>query len=172
MLSFSPDDFEEYHVRAPQCSSSGEWRHGEDTQIFARASTGQIFLVAVEAMPNNAALPATPGGEVILPKGVESLHYVVQVFTDQKQDSFGSAQIAHIDGSYVHRADALAAARRCLDPTQFVEYDMQDDPDVVDHWPFGEDVVVHAVSNTGQVQYVAVKRVPLMKMEGRELLDI
>jgi hypothetical protein len=47
---------------------------------------------------------------------------------------------------------------------------MQGDPDV-DHWPFGEDVVVHAVSKTRQVQYVAVKKVLLMKIEGRELLD-
>jgi hypothetical protein len=98
-------------------------------------------------MPNNAALLAT-----------------------SERDSFGSAQTAHIEGFYVHHADAFAAAQRCLDPTQFVEYDMQGDPDV-DHWPFGEDVVVHAVSKTRQVQYVAVKKVLLMKIEGRELLD-
>jgi hypothetical protein len=168
-LSFAPDDFKEYEVRTAQCSSADRWSHGDDTLIFACAPSGQVFLVGIEAMPNNASLSATSDGEVVLPEGVDSLNYVVQVVVDHNQDSFGSVPRAHVNGSYVHRADALLAARNCLDPAEFAEYDMQDDPDVVDQWPFGEDVVVHAISKTGQIQCVAVKRVPWVKMGARDL---
>jgi hypothetical protein len=122
-------------------------------------------------MANNASLSATSDGQVVLPEGVDSLNYVVQVVVDSNQDSVGSVPKAHINGSYVDRADALSAARNCLDPAEFVEYDMQDDPDVVDQWPFGEDVVVHAVSKTGQIQCVAVNRVALAAMGARELQE-
>ncbi|KAH7243884.1 hypothetical protein FSOLCH5_013517 [Fusarium solani] len=153
-LRYEPGDFEEYATR----SSSEEWKHGDGVLVYAKAPAGQVFLIGVDTTPNNESLPANPDGSVMLPKGVESLHYVVQTTIDYNKDRTGCVQETEIEGSYIHRADAFSAAQKCLDPADFAEYDTIGD--MVGEWPFGEDVVVHAVTETGQNTTVAVTTVP------------
>ncbi|RSL81334.1 hypothetical protein CDV31_017045 [Fusarium ambrosium] len=154
LLKYEPDDFEEYSVY----SSSHEWKHGDGVVVYARAPAGQVFQIGVRTTPNNESLLANPNGTVVLPKGADVLHYVVQTTVDYNKDRTGCAQEADIQGSYVLRADALAAAKSCLAQENLVEYDLWDE--FKDEWPFGEDVVVHAVSETGQNHTVAVTTIP------------
>ncbi|KAM5350318.1 hypothetical protein ACJ41O_006823 [Fusarium nematophilum] len=154
-LKYEPNDFAEYAVR-----STEPWKHGDGVLVFARAPAGQVFFIGINTTPNNESLPASPDGAVVLPQGADLLHYVLQTTIDYNQDRTGSVQSMEIEGSYVHRDDALAAARRCLDPEQFVEYDVRESEEMAGQWPFGEDVVVHAVAETGQNFVVAVRTVP------------
>ncbi|KAK9492618.1 hypothetical protein V1508DRAFT_141717 [Lipomyces doorenjongii] len=153
-LKYEPDDFKEYSVR----SGSEEWKHGDGVVVYARAPAGQVFTIGVYTTPNNESLLANPDGSIVLPKGAELLHYVVQTTIDYNKDRTGCEQQTEIEGSYVIRADALAAAKKCLDAANFAEYDVRDE--MAGEWPFGEDVVVHAVSETGQNYTVAVTTVP------------
>ena len=153
-LGYEPDDFQEYAVR----SSSEEWKHGDGILVYAKAAAGQVFLVGIDTTPNNDSLLANTDGSIILPTGTDLLHYVVQTTIDYNKDRTGSVQETEIEGSYIHRADAFAAAQQCLDPTDFAEYDTKDE--MTGEWPFGEDVVVHAVAETGQNTILRVTTVP------------
>lgn len=167
-LNFAPDDFEEYAVRPSQGPSTENWNHGDGILVFARAPAGQVFLVGVDTTPNIESVDATPDGELILPGGAVFLHYVLQTTIDYNADRSGSSQTTQVEGSYVHRPDALTAAHRCLDRKQYVEYDERGNAEYFGQWPFDEDVVVHAASDTGQNYYVAVKTVPWASLEQKE----
>jgi hypothetical protein len=153
-LKYEPDDFEEYAMAA----TSKEWKHGDGVLVYARAPAGQVFLTSIDTTPNNESLQANEDGTVALPKGAALLHYVVQTTIDYNKDRSGCVQETEIEGSYVKRADALAAARKCLDPEGFVEFKVQDE--MAGEWPYGEDIIVHAISETGQNMTVAMKTVP------------
>ncbi|CAM1504796.1 Fc.00g023870.m01.CDS01 [Cosmosporella sp. VM-42] len=154
VLGYEPEDFQEYAVH----SSSEEWKHGDGILVYAKAAAGQVFLIGIDTTPNNDSLSANADGSFILPLGVEFLHYVLQTTIDYNQDRTGCIQETNIEGSFVHRADAFEAARDCLDPTDFAEYDKREE--MTGEWPFGEDVVVHAVAETGQNSIVRVTTVP------------
>ncbi|KAL6881290.1 hypothetical protein J3F83DRAFT_721722 [Trichoderma novae-zelandiae] len=159
-LGFAPEDFQLYRVRTREDPSSRPWAHGDGVLVFARAFDGKEFLVGIDTAPNNESLAAAPDGELRLPEGARFLHYVLQIAVDYNADRSGGSQTTEIQGSYVHRADAWKAAHLCLDPTQFAEFDRRGDAQFIEQWPFGEDVAVHAVSDTGQNYFVAVKTPP------------
>ncbi|RFU77288.1 hypothetical protein TARUN_4964 [Trichoderma arundinaceum] len=163
-VNFASDDFQQFHVRHA-AGSSESWSHGDGVLVFARAFDGQEFLVGIDTTPNNETLATTSDGEVILPEGAKFLHYVLQITVDYNADRSGSQQATEIEGTYIHRADAWTAAHKCLDPAQFAEYDRRGDSQFIEEWPFGEDVAVHAVSETGQNYFIAVKRPPEQKHE-------
>lgn len=153
-LNYEPGDFEEYAAR----SSTEEWKYGDGVLVYARAPAGQVFQVGIKTTPNNESLLSNPDGTIVLPKGAELLHYVVQTTIDYNKDRTGCEQEAEIEGSYSLRADALAAAKKCLEPADYAEYDVREE--MAGEWPYGEDVIVHAVSETGQNYTVAVTTVP------------
>ncbi|KAL7804654.1 hypothetical protein V8C44DRAFT_342909 [Trichoderma aethiopicum] len=158
-LGFAPEDFQFYNIR--QDSSSQSWTHGDGVLVFARSFDNKEFTVGIETTPNNESLPASPSdGELRLPEGARFLHYVLQIIVDYNADRSGAAQATEIQGAYVHRADAWKAAHLCLDPAGYAEFDRRGDAQFVEQWPFGEDVAVHAVAETGQNCFVAVKRPP------------
>ncbi|KAL7921159.1 hypothetical protein ACQKWADRAFT_321648 [Trichoderma austrokoningii] len=163
-LNFSSSDFQQYHVRGSR-SPSESWSHGDGVLVFARAFDGQEFLVGIDTTPNNEALSATPDGDLVLPEGAEFLHYVLQISVDYNADRSGGLQTTEILGVYVHRADAWTAAHKSLDPAEYAEYDRRGDSRFIGEWPFGEDIAVHAVSETGQNQFIAVRRPPEQKHE-------
>ncbi|KAM0254972.1 hypothetical protein ACHAQJ_006200 [Trichoderma viride] len=163
-VNFTLDDFQQHHIRGSQ-GASESWSHGDGVLLYARAFDGKEFLIGIDTTPNNEALNATSDGEIILPEGAKFLHYVLQITVDYNADRSGSLQTTEIEGTYIHRADAWTAAHKCLDPTQFAEYDRRGDPQFIEEWPFGEDVAVHAVSETGQNYFIAVKRPPEQKQE-------
>lgn len=163
-VNFTAEDFEVYRVRADE-DPAKPWAHGDGVLVFARSFDGHEFLVGIDTTPNNEALTATADGEIVLPEGAKFLHYLLQITVDYNADRSGSSQTTEIEGTYVHRADAWTAAHVSLDPTEFAEFDRRGDAQFVEEWPFGEDVAVHAVSETGQNYFIAVKRPPEQKHE-------
>ncbi|KAK1252957.1 hypothetical protein MKX08_004144 [Trichoderma sp. CBMAI-0020] len=163
-LNFSPDDFQQYHIRGSR-GANESWSHGDGVLLFARAFDGQEFLVGIDTTPNNEALIATPDGDIVLPEGAKFLHYVLQISVDYNADRSGSLQTTEILGVYIHRADAWTAAHKCLDPAEYAEYDRRGESQFIGEWPFGEDIAVHVVSETGQNHFIAVKKPPEQKHE-------
>ncbi|KHN95358.1 uncharacterized protein MAM_06862 [Metarhizium album ARSEF 1941] len=161
-VNFKPDDFQKYHVKHLEQETPGKtWIHGDGVLVFARSFDGQEFRVSIDTTPNNESLHAnTQDGEMRLPEGAKFLHYVVQTIIDYNVDRSGSLQTTEIQGVYVHRADAWTAAHKCLAPDEFAEYDCRGDTEFVEAWPFGDNVAVHAVSETGQNYLIAVNTPP------------
>ncbi|KAI6756151.1 hypothetical protein HG530_011887 [Fusarium avenaceum] len=153
-IRYKPQDFVQFAVHS---SHTGTWAHGNGVLVYARAPAGQVFLVSVQATPNNENLMMNHEGGIILPRGISSLHYVVQTTIDYNKDRTGCEQEMQIEGTFVHRSRALAAANKLLDPLDYVDYETPEK--MADEWPFGEEVVAHAVAETGQNITVAVTTV-------------
>ncbi|RBQ71715.1 hypothetical protein FVER14953_13464 [Fusarium verticillioides] len=153
-LRYKPDDFVEYAVHS---SHVGTWYHGNGVLIYAKAPAGQVFLVSIQATPNTEMLQADRDGAVLLPHGVPSLHYVTQTVIDYNRDRTGCVQEMQIEGTFVHRAAARTAARKLLDPLDYAEYDTPEK--MKEEWPYGEDVLVHAVAENGENTTIEIKTV-------------
>ncbi|KAK4071785.1 hypothetical protein Purlil1_13333 [Purpureocillium lilacinum] len=199
-IGFHDDDFAQLDVR-PGSTEAGEegaaqWPHDEGVLVYARAVSGEEFLVSIETTPNNESLclstqrpwsastgnTGTSGdkiedeGALRFPDGARFLHYVLQTTIDYNVDRSGSVQTANIEGAYVHRADAWTAAHRCLlageedevARSRFAEYDSRGDAGFISEWPFDEDVAVHAVAETGQNFIIAVKTPPQVDVKRKE----
>jgi len=159
-LGYQPDDFSEYTTRADTPPEA--WKHGDGVMVYAKAPKGQAFLIGLDTKPNTESLPGGPDDTLLLPEGHDHLHYVLQNRIDYNQDKSGAYQTTEIQGCYARRSDALAAAKATLqaDREEYVQYDDRDDMESDGEWPFGEEVVVHAVAQTGENHTVAVKTVP------------
>lgn len=159
-LGYEKDDFANYAVH-PGAASKEEWRYGDGVIVHAEAPKGQVFKVSIDTKPNSGRLPAKEGAdEPRLPKDFDHLHYVLQTRIDYNKDRTGAEQNTEVEGAYVKREDAMTAAKGLLSKSDFDEYDERDEKDKEGKWEFGEDVVVHAVSSTGQNYIVSVKTVP------------
>lgn len=166
-LGYTPDDFFTYEVRPTTFQNPDEpekeWPHGDGVLVYAKAPASQEFLVGIDTKPNTESLPSGPDHTPLLPRDYNHLHYVIQTKTDYNQDTKNpNYQTSEVEGCYVHRADALDAAKNLLaaDKSEFAQYDERDDVGEQGQWPFGEDVVVHAVAETGENYTVAVRTVP------------
>ncbi|KAF5724620.1 hypothetical protein FMUND_663 [Fusarium mundagurra] len=137
-LRYKPDDFAEYAVHS---SHVGTWDHGDGVLIYAKAPAGQVFLVSIQATPNTEMLQADRDGAIMLPRG----------------DRTGCVQEMQIEGTFVHRAAARTAACKLLDPLDYVEYDTPEK--MKGEWPYGEDVLAHAVAENGENTTVEIKTV-------------
>jgi hypothetical protein len=159
-LNYVAEDFTEYEQRAT--SPVETWKHGDGVMVYARAPAGQEFLVGLDTKPNTESLAAGVDSTLKLPDPTAHLHYVMQTKTDYNQDKSGAFQTTEIEGCYVHRADAIRAAKNCLvgERADFAQYDERDSVEMTGQWPFGEDVVVHVVAQTGENYTVAVRTVP------------
>lgn len=175
-LGYQPSDFTTYTTRTDlPPDSNEEWPHGSDVMVYAKTPRDQEFLVSLDTKPNTDSLPASSSGDdtVLLPEGSTSnghLHYVLLNRTDYSQDQgrdktkSGAFQETEIQGCYVNREAALAAAKKVLvedigiSRDEYAQYDERDDDDarLEGGWPFGEDVYVHAVAQTGENYTVAV----------------
>jgi len=160
-LGYAPEDFTTYATRATTPLS--EWTHGDGVFVYAKAPAGQEFIISLDTTPNPENLPETEEHTLKFPKGFNHLHYVLQTKTDYNQDKSGAYQTTEIEGCYVRRADAMSAARMALaemDKHGFSQYDERDADEEKGQWPFGDDVVVHAVAETGENYQVSVVTVP------------
>jgi hypothetical protein len=123
-LNYEPEDFVVYesHLHLKQ------WPHGDGVIVFARAPAGQEFLIGIDTKPNDLDLLEGQDGSIALPQGVPHLHYVLQTKIDYHQDRSGASQTTEIEGCYLHREDAVAAAYECLagEQPEFAEYDRSD----------------------------------------------
>ncbi|KAG0644983.1 hypothetical protein D0Z07_9089 [Hyphodiscus hymeniophilus] len=150
------DDFESYEGN----DGAAEWKHGDGVLAYAKAPAGQVFEVRVETNPNTLHFKGNADGEV---EGF--LHYVFQQTIDYSKDPTGASQVTEVEGTYLTREAARKAARSALldqDVTKqsFAEYDEFDDARDVNEWPYGENVYVHAVAETGENFNVSVKPQP------------
>jgi hypothetical protein len=153
-LRYKPEDFVEYAIHS---SSTEEWGHGDGVLVYAKAPAGQVFLVSIQATPNDEKLLMDSNGGLLMPKGIPSLHYVMQTTIDYNKDRTGCVQETQIEGTFIHRADAYEAARKLLDPVDYADYNTPEK--LTDEWPFGEEVVAHAAAETGQNSIIEVKTV-------------
>ena len=159
LLGYDEDDFDEYSTRVDRPVE--EWAHGDGVLVYAKTPQGQEFLVGVDTKPNNECLRAAPSGDSLLLGPDDHVHYVLHSRTDFNQDRSGAYQTTEIQGCYLRKAHAVAAAKATLQEAreEYAQYDERDDEESEAEWPFGEDVVVHAVAQTGENSTVAVKTV-------------
>jgi hypothetical protein len=155
-LGYKPTDFEAYDVLTP--STTTTWPHG-DSLIYAKTPSGREFLIKLDTTKNNPRLPAGPDNTPILPAGAQ-LYYIIQTEIEYHQDKPAGLETTEIQNVYLHRKDAIQAAKNELarDRAEFSQYDEQGD-EGEGEWPFGDDVVVHGVAQTGECYTVAVRTV-------------
>lgn len=190
-LNYRPSDFAKFVTRLsfePAEAEDEEWPYGDATLVYALTKSGQELLVGLEAKPNLESLDAGgPDGTPLLPEDstCDHLHYVLETTTRFDQGDTGSGrrrslsdgafQTTKIEGCYVPKTDALMAAREALraekERGMFVQYDEREDDDIEvkrddDGWPFGDDVVVHAVGQMGENYEVAVMTLPAARRMG------
>ncbi|KAM3437924.1 hypothetical protein MY4824_003573 [Beauveria thailandica] len=165
-LGLEPQEFTLYAVKPTEQTEVEDWPYGDGVLVFGRAPTGSEMHIAIETGPNQESLTMRPDGRLFLPDGAQFLHYILQTSIDYNVDRCGCRLTTEIIGAYVHRQNAWVAAHKALDRDQFVQYDDSHDPQFVGQWPFGEDVAVHAIAETGQNCFVAVQK-PLWAHQGR-----
>lgn len=162
-LGYSVDDFEHFDVHDAE---SNHWSHGDGAIVWAKAANGSEIEVIIDTTPNNEQLLGGPDYKLQLPKGSDRLHYVVQTTIDLNKDRSGAAQRSEIEGVYAHRSTAILAAKQQLAELvangEFAQYSERSDlqEGKGKEWPYGEDVIVHAIAQTGENYYIAVKTVP------------
>jgi len=151
--SYLPSDFSIYAEK----SHPETWEYEEDVLVYAKAPAGQEFRVRVDVSPNEAGLKANERGEV---EG--HLHYVLQTRIDYNSDRTGGNQRTDIEGVYLGREEAEKAAYNVLldkdegvTKESFAEFDRLDEQ--AGDWPYGDDVLVHAVGRNGENFKVEVK---------------
>ena len=88
---------------------------------------------------------------------------VLQTIIDYNTDRVGGHQDTEIEGTYTTRKAAFEAAHTALlneetTKESFAEYDEKED--FQGEWPYGDEVLVRAVGETGENFYVAVKPQP------------
>lgn len=155
-LGYQPADFETYSVLT--ASTTTTWPHG-DSLIYTQTPSGREFLIKLDTTKNNPRLPAGPDDTPSLPAGAE-LYYVIQTRIEYHQDRPAGLETTEIQNVYLHRKDAMQAAKNELagDRAEFSQYDEQAE-EGEGEWPFGGDAVVHAVAQTGECYTVAVRTV-------------
>jgi len=150
------DDFEILELKDE--TNAEEWKHGDGCLVYAKAPRGQEFDVRIDTKPNVLNLKGNADGEV---EG--HLHYVLQTIIDYNNDRIGGLQNTEVEGTYLTRKEAYAAAYTVLldeevTKESFAEYDEKEEFE--GEWPYGDEVLVRAVSQTGENFYVAVKAQP------------
>ncbi|KAK1978092.1 LOW QUALITY PROTEIN: hypothetical protein LZ30DRAFT_752420 [Colletotrichum cereale] len=153
-LGYSKTEFNLFEEQKPHDNG---WHHPDGVMIYATAPKGQELIISIDTKLNEEKLAATPNGGVFLPHGVDHLHYST---VDLKQDFH---VFTEIQGAYLRRSDAVTAAKRCLvndkvGQLDYAQYDVRDDVQIPDEWPYGEDVFVHALTHTGENYMVAIRR--------------
>ncbi|KAK8038439.1 hypothetical protein PG993_006850 [Apiospora rasikravindrae] len=158
-LGYGPEDFQILEVRTPETQT---WAHGDGVLAWARAPNDWEISICLDTKPNAEKLRATNDGadQAVLPTKELQLHYVVQTTIDLNQDG-PRMQHSEIEGVFARRAAALKAARQQLaalsENDEFAQYESRENLEPTTDWPYGEDVVVHAISQTGVNHYISVK---------------
>lgn len=166
-LGYSKDEFDIYEEKG---ETSDYWDHGDGVIAYGKTPAEHEVLLTIDTKTNAERLQASSEGTIMLPNGVDHLHYVLQTMTDYNTQSKPSVEI---EGAYAKRPDAFAAAKRCLidDNTKkedFAHYDERNDLSLPQDWPFGEDVIVHAIALSGQNYLVSLKTPPAAYQRHRE----
>lgn len=148
------DDFETYEEN----DGKSTWAYGDGVLVFAKTPAGQTVEVTIDTKPNALNFKGNADGEV---EG--HLHHVLQQTIYYNKDATGASQTTEVEGTYPTREAARKAARTALlddevTKESFAVYEEFDDER--DEWPYGDDVLVHAVAETGENFNIAVKAQP------------
>jgi len=148
------DDFVKYEEN----DGTKEWKHGDGVIVFAKAPAGQEFEVRLDTTPNTLHFKSNASSEV---EG--HLHYVLQTTIYYNNDRIGGIQTTEVEGTYPTRKAAREAAKNALlnenvTKESFAEYNEKDSER--DEWPYGDDVLIHAVAETGENFKISVKAQP------------
>lgn len=181
-LGYHSSDFSAYHTQ-PDHTPSSSWKYGPSVTVYTaplatKASSGSgsdtpppHFIISIARTPNSLSLAENAADHtVLLPRtsspSPRELHYVLHTKTDYRNIGDGSEpppplgqdgyQAVDVEGCYTSRGDALKAAKGVLKGmegrTQFDEQGKGEG-----YWPFGEDTVVHAVGDMGEMYAVSVR---------------
>lgn len=184
-LGYHSSDFSAYHTKPDPDTPSPSWKYGPSVTVYttplpAQASSGSgsgsdtsppHFIIGISRTPNTLSLAEnTADHTVLLPRtsspSPRQLHYVLHTKTDYRNTGDGSEppppvgqdgyQTVEVEGCYPSRGDALKAAKGVLKGmegrTQFDEQGKGEG-----YWPFGDDTVVHAVGDMGEMYAVSVR---------------
>lgn len=170
---YAKDDFAEYEEN----DGTDKWKYDEEAMIVvAKAPTGQEFKVSLDTTLNKFPFKMDSHFKVTdhlqygsyylficFKLAVAETSTVLQTTIFYNQDRSGGIQTVQIEGVYPTRKEAREAAKSVLldentTRTSFVEYDEQDKESK--EWPYGEDVLVHAVMDTGENIKISVKPQP------------
>jgi hypothetical protein len=159
-LGYSRTDFDEYDERKDSEDETTElWQHDDGVLVHARAPAGQVFSVRIDTTPNAQGMKASPDGVVEDP-----LYYVVQTRIDYNADRTGGKEMSGVEGVFRTRREACSAAYKALldegegvTKESFAEYEEKGGEEGGEDWPYGDDVLVHAVTENGENFLVAVK---------------
>lgn len=160
-LGYDRTDFEVYEEHKPEQNEA--WKHGDGVVVYSKTLAGQECFVSIDTKLNTGGLQASSDGNMVLSSGTDHLHYVLQATLEYSHDREAKVEI---QGAYLRRYDAIEAAKLVLlyegtIPDDFEEYDTLEDIHNTQNWPYGEDVVVHAVKATGENYKIAVRSPPL-----------
>lgn len=167
-LDYSQSDFDSFQSVFDNAGDAETDKDKDNTLpdgvlVRAKRAGTHEFLVSIYTTFNTESLAVKRDNpaELQLPNGTNLLHYVLQTKIDYNADRSDGVYSMDIEGVYVHRQDAARAAAMCLinEPVRredFVEYDERGSDAFKGEWPFGEDVLVHAVSHVGETFEVAV----------------
>jgi hypothetical protein len=151
---YTKDDFEVYEEN----DGTKEWTYGDGVRVYAKAPAGQEFEVRLDTKPNTLHFKGNADNKV---EG--SLHYVLQTTINYNNDSIGGKQNTEIEGTYPTRKAALEAAKTVLldkDITKESYAEYEEKAEEEGEWPYGDDVLIHAVAETGENFNVSVKAQP------------
>uniref|UniRef100_A0A8H7K7Y9 Uncharacterized protein n=1 Tax=Bionectria ochroleuca TaxID=29856 RepID=A0A8H7K7Y9_BIOOC len=155
-LGYEEADFAVYQTRPPGVE---EWEHGSGIIVYAKAPAGQEFFVRIDTKLSIEDLPASPDGSLLLPRGTDHLHFIIQT---QINYSANRAVSSEIQGAHLKRNDALEAAIWCLlegsadSKIDCAQFEVNQDLEPKEDWPIGEDVLIHAVTHTGENRLISL----------------
>ncbi|KAJ9635078.1 hypothetical protein H2201_007678 [Coniosporium apollinis] len=132
-----------------------EWTHGDGNIVYARAPEGEVFIVGIKTAPNMLEVEDSANHKI-----ESELYHVLQTTIHYSKDRSGGDRETEIPGTFTTYDAAKDFAATCLldeevtkdDFEEFDEFEGQDD------WPYGSDVVVHAVGVNGDNSIVSVIR--------------
>jgi hypothetical protein len=153
MEGYTKNDFEVYEVKDE--TDPEEWKHGDGCLVFAKVPRGQEFDVRIDTKPNVLKLKGNTSGEV-----KDSLYYVLQTTINYNTDRIGGNQHTEVEGTYHTKTAAFEAAQTALlneeiTKESFAEYDEKEQFE--GEWPYGDEVLIRAVAETGENFYLTVK---------------
>ena len=132
---------------------SKKWPHADDVYVHAVAQTGETITVSIDKEPNHSDLVGNSHGEVC-----SILFYAIQQVIHYSENRSGLVREASVQGTYRTRVAAKKCAEEVLlgeagSPQDFDEYQ---DYGELDTSPWGEDVVIRAVSSNGDNYIMSV----------------
>jgi len=146
---YDVDFFDTYETKVDPLN----WKYGDGVQVFAKAPSGEEFKVEIDTVKNSEGLKSDDSGKVLQP-----LHHVLQTIVEYHDDQSGAKRESIVEGTYADRRKACDRALRVLLDPDLTKEDYAEYDEYVDgtEKPFGPDVFVHAVKETGENLLVSV----------------